>query len=787
MARVTAGSTLLLLLTVVVVSGALIWRGYRDSLHRLRQFAVTQAKAVSYSVEPYVLLDEKQALKSVLQAAASDDNVLYAGVIDTKARVLSQFQRGPDFRPEIRVESDDPMSGVSPSDSIRAEQSAHQLLVVTPIWSGTSNIQLDLPEQDRLLEEAGSRIIGYVVLVHGLGRLHQDLIRDILATLAIAGVVLGAGVALNVLLIRQVLRPIAHLAQTARAIAEGDLTRRAEPDAIGEIGVLAQAFNQMADALSHSMQDLEAQVLRRTQALQESEAEARRLAVAAEAANRAKSEFLANMSHEIRTPMTAILGFAESLDSELSEAERREAVSTIRRNGEHLLQIINDILDISKIEAGKLEMQTATCSPCQIVSEVASLMRVRAERKGLSFTVHYEGPVPETIRSDPIRLRQVLINLVNNAIKFTEQGGVRLEVRLLRGELAEPMLRFDVVDTGIGMDPQQLANLFQPFNQVDSSPTRRFGGTGLGLVISKRIVHMLGGSLTVVSAAGSGSTFTLQVPTGPLENVPLWNNPAEAGWVNPPSKPKALPVMRLSCRILLAEDGPDNQRLICFLLKKAGARVDVAENGKLAVEKALAAEQADAPYDVILMDMQMPVMDGYAATRTLRERGYRRPIIALTAHAMTGDREKCLSAGCDDFATKPIDRPKLIATIRRYLSPERIAMDEARASEPPIVSTLAGDPDFADLVGMFVSELPARLETIAAAAAAQDLERLRTLAHQLKGAAGGYGFPSITEAAKRLEDGAKAGNDLAEIQRSLEQLAGLCQRVQAGPALEPIA
>ncbi len=385
------------------------------------------------------------------------------------------------------------------------------------------------------------------------------------------------------------------------------------------------------------------------------------------AATQSKSEFLANMSHEIRTPMTAIMGFTENmLDPGLSDSDRLDAIYTVRRNGEHLLQLINDILDISKIEAGKLDVERVRCPIVQLVAEVESLMRVRVHAKKLLFNVEYIGPIPETIESDPLRLKQILVNLIGNAIKFTETGGVRLIIRLV-DDASGPMIQLDVLDTGIGMTAEQVGKLFQPFTQADASTTRRFGGTGLGLMISKRLAGMLGGEITVSSEPGEGSLFRLTVATGPLEGVKMLKDPATAAMVRPETAvPTRLAGNELSCRVLLAEDGPDNQRLICHVLERAGAKVTVVDNGKLAVGAALAARDEGHPFHVVLMDMQMPVMDGYEATRLLRKKGYAGPVIALTAHAMAGDQQKCIDAGCDDYGAKPIDRRKLIATIREW-------------------------------------------------------------------------------------------------------------------------
>ncbi|MCG8408558.1 MAG: ATP-binding protein [Phycisphaerales bacterium] len=399
----------------------------------------------------------------------------------------------------------------------------------------------------------------------------------------------------------------------------------------------------------------------------------------ANAANLSKSEFLANMSHEIRTPLTAILGFTEILSDNLQEPVQQEVANTIRRNGEHLLEIINGILDLSKVESGKMTVETVRESPVQIITDVDSLMKVKADGAGLSLGFEYIGAIPETIQTDPTRLRQILINLIGNAIKFTEVGGVRLITRFLHDE-QQPMLQFDVVDTGIGITKAQIATLFQPFSQADTSTTRKFGGTGLGLTISKRFARMLGGDITVVDTrCGVGTRFRLTVATGPLKDVNMLQNPgAFFNAENREGTTEEEEANIQGIRILLAEDGPDNQRLISHLLSKSGADVNIMENGRLAMEAALAARDDGSPFDVILMDMQMPLMDGYQATRRLRDQSYTGPIIALTANAMSGDREKCINAGCNDYATKPVDRKMLVSKIAKLTQgPELVAASTA--------------------------------------------------------------------------------------------------------------
>jgi signal transduction histidine kinase/CheY-like chemotaxis protein len=394
----------------------------------------------------------------------------------------------------------------------------------------------------------------------------------------------------------------------------------------------------------------------------------------AEAANQAKSAFLANMSHEIRTPMTAILGYldmlAEQCDSHCAAIKSigDNPIEIITHNAKHLLQIIDDVLDFSKIEANQLTVERVDCSPCQIIAEIASLMRPRCSIKGIDLKVDFVGKLPETIRTDPTRLRQILLNLAGNAVKFTDAGYVRLLVEIAQGE-AGPLLQFKIVDTGIGMSPETVQKLFRPFTQADASLTRRYGGTGLGLAISLRLARLLGGNIAVESKLDMGSAFSLLLPIGPLDGVAMCENPAQWLAVADPGLPRQRPekIMLPHCRVLLAEDGVDNQTLFSLLIRKAGGEVVVAQNGREAVEQALESRRQEKPFDVILMDMQMPVLDGYEAVRQLRAEQWTKPIVALTAHAMVDDRRKCEEAGCDDYLSKPIDRNRLLQTILRHL------------------------------------------------------------------------------------------------------------------------
>ncbi len=438
-----------------------------------------------------------------------------------------------------------------------------------------------------------------------------------------------------------------------------------EPPRIVSIVTDITVRRQLQETLRQERDQLELTVRQRTADLERAKDEA-------ESSTRAKSEFLANMSHEVRSPLTAVLGYADMLmDPDLTPDVSSQAVQAIRRNGAHLLAILNDILDLSKIEAGRIDIEQVAYSPWQLVQEVDSLLKVRAEELQVSIRSIACGPLPPLVQIDPTRVRQVLLNLVGNAVKFSEPGDT-VEILVSIEPKADPgraELTIEVKDEGIGMTPEQLKLIFQPFRQADTTTTRKYGGTGLGLSITQRMVELMHGSIEVQSELGAGSSFKVRLPvTIPADNgnaawlAPERKEPA-AGETTGRKAPMARPVAKLKGRVLVAEDSEDIRKVIAFMLGRMGLKAEIAVNGQ---EAYLAALQE--PYDLILMDMQMPVMDGYAATQALRKSGYRRKIVALTAHSMSEDRDKCLNVGCDDYLTKPLNEQLLTETVSRILN-----------------------------------------------------------------------------------------------------------------------
>lgn len=491
----------------------------------------------------------------------------------------------------------------------------------------------------------------------------------------------------------------------------------------------------------------------------------------AEEATVIKSEFLATMSHEIRTPLTAIIGFAETtLFEDQTKEQRQSATQKIIRSGTHLLHIINDILDLSKIEANKLEIEHVELSLFELLSDIENLVRPAAEDKGLGFSINYIFPLPEKIISDPLRIKQILINLCNNAIKFTEKGYVLINVS---SDDAHTMntLRFEVIDSGIGIAKDKQEAIFKAYQQADKSTTRKFGGTGLGLSLSNKLAGFLGGELTVISEEHKGSKFVFSLSYEYVLGAELVFDKEHVPNVYEMSK-RVKSSGYLSGKVLLAEDNKDNQELILLYLNRMGVDLTVVDNGQLAVDAV-----RENNFDVVLMDMRMPIMDGLEATKLLREEGYTNPIIALTANAMKEDKKVCFEAGCNAFLSKPIDAKVLSETLEKHLTQGKSKDMLKQKDSDVLISLLSEDGhQTMELIIKYVNNLSAILEQLNTFIQRQDWDNLSSQLHQLKGTGGNYGYPALTSIAEVMEahtserDKEKLINDFMELKATHEKI-----------------
>jgi len=712
------------------------------------------ADNLAASTASYIIVKDYTSLESILIRSARFPSILDIQAINDNGLLLADVYRNNNGEPAVRYNTKAPVPPADMERQIKIKDG--QITVWQPVILGD--------------------LVGWVRTRYTLHR-----IDEVRSQIWLQNMLIGAIVAvISILIFSLYLRKPFHLIDEATGFADAldmDAGRQINVDrSYEEISRLESALNRTSlnlraknEALNQKIREqekltdeLEQRVSERTMELSIARDDAIK-------ANRSKSEFLANMSHEIRTPLTAVIGFAESLlDSSHNMEERVDAIYRIIQAGKHLLRIINEILDLSKIEANRLEMEFIPFQLADVLRDIYSLSKLQAAEKSLGFRISYEGPVPETIKSDPVRLKQILLNLCNNAIKFTMQGSIQVKISC---KPESECLIIKVIDSGIGLSQEQLGRMFRPFTQADASTTRKYGGTGLGLHLSRQLAEKLGGSLGVESVQDVGSCFTLTIGTGKLDNARLLTDTPNFEHVDSVITSQR-GRKKYQGKVLLTEDNQNNQRLVALLLKRMGIEYKIASNGSEAIEML----KGEA-FDLVLMDVQMPVMDGLTATRILRKQGYSGPIISLTANAMIQEKQDCYDAGCNGICTKPIDYADFEKMLGEYLSVP--AESRPEIGEPIISGLLVNEPELFELVSEFVNKLPEMIKNIQTAYDAQQLDKLRAEVHTLKGTGGNFGYSELFNLAKRIEFEIVAGNQPAAGEL-IDALAEVARRIESG-------
>lgn len=724
----------------------------------IKKQAAALAENIATSTASYIIVKDYTTLESILMRSAGFPGVVDLQVITSEGKLLGDVYQDDDGEIIARYsESYRLPVGPAERDVLVNEYS---MVVWEPVLLGD--------------------LIGWVRVTYTLNRIAVVRAETWRYNMFIAVVIVIITIFSLLLYMRKPMMLIERNTEFANALDQDAGDELEVDDRYLEINKLTLALNRTSKNLKEKndelnlkideqmkfTEELEKRVLERTNEL----SVVRDQAVHA---NKSKSEFLANMSHEIRTPLTAIIGFSESLlDSDQTINDRVDSINRIVRAGKHLLRVINEILDLSKIEANKLEIEMIPVLLPDIFRDVYSLISLLAQEKGLSFSIECDYPMLETIQTDPVRLKQILINLCNNAVKFTRKGGVTIKVAC---DEENEKLIIKVIDTGIGLSQEKINKLFKPFSQADNSTTRKYGGTGLGLYLSKQFSEMLGGGLEVESLVDVGSSFILTISTGSLRDVVRVHQCQDFEKSELP-KVSTNNYPQLSGLVLLTEDNPDNQRLTSLYLKRMGLKTEIAHNGKEALEKV----DTFNP-DLILMDVHMPVMDGLTATRILREGIFSGPIVALTAGALSQEQQECYDAGCNDVCTKPIELSDFIRTLSKHLSPaEQSQQLETLESSPPMVpNLLKEDPEMLDLVLQFIQKLPAMIEKVEAAFEKRDMSLLKEEVHSLKGTSGNYGCMNIFELMNKVEFEIVTKN-FDSIKEILDSLPAIVKRLNDG-------
>jgi len=643
----------------------------------------------------------------------------------------------------------------------------------------------------RMFQEVDPRnndmdMIGYVQIGFSDERIRARIHEAGWSTLLYAALFVLLGVTVTLFVTRGITGPLGKLAAAARAVGDGHLNPDIEVNTNDEVGDLGRAFREMLanlrrtrEEVEQSKRTLKEKVEFRTQELALAKEHAVVLAERAEHANEAKSQFLASMSHEIRTPMNGIVGMVDLLATTGLDATQQHYVRTLRSSSESLLTLLNDILDLSKVESGKVELESVDFVPREVVGDVCDLFSGPAQQKQVVLECTCAEDVPALVRGDPARLRQVLVNLVGNAVKFTDRGKIMVRA-LLHGTRSEQViLRFEVRDTGIGIAADKLGRVFEVFSQGDSSTTRRYGGSGLGLAIARQLVNLMGGEIQVESQAGQGSHFWFTVRLGRVDGARVRTPEPVAPRASEHSHPHA--------RVLLAEDNAVNQEIARNMLIRLGCGVEAVNDGLQAIE-AVRRER----YDLVLMDCNMPNCDGYDATveirRLERGRGGRHaPIVALTANVMPGDRKRCLAAGMDDYLPKPLRQEDLKTVLDRWLdaraepdmaadvaepsvTAQRQGVIDARALDSIRALQQPGGPDLVQRVtSIYLNDSPKLVGQLAEAVGRGDVQTVRSCAHSLKSSSASVGATRLAELCREMEASGR-GNQVAECEQQLPAL-----------------
>jgi signal transduction histidine kinase/DNA-binding response OmpR family regulator len=554
---------------------------------------------------------------------------------------------------------------------------------------------------------------------------------------------------------RSITRPVGRLLEAAKLVASGSYTDQIEVSEKSELGELAREFSSMQSAVMDREQKIkdQAEEIRQTNTIKYQVEIAQKEQQLAASATDAKSRFLANVSHEIRTPLNSIIGYSEILsDVNASETDKTKATLAVHNGGQYLLNIVNDVLDLSKIEAGKIQLDKADICLVGLLQEVTAYMEGFAREKHLAFNLKLNFPLPYEFKSDPTRLKQILLNLCNNAIKFTHQGQVDLQVHW---DTFRRRFIFVVSDTGPGMSDEQQLRLFTAFSQGNQSTNRKYGGTGLGLYISKQLTEMLGGHIKVTSQEGQGSQFAVYMPYVEATDKQVMTNQSQADDVlNRDVKPK-VDVPELIGHILCADDNEDNRQLVAYLVGKTGAQLTLVEDGQQALEVT-----ENTSFDLVLMDMQMPEMDGLQATTILKKRGFQAPIIMLTANVDSNSKKNMLAAGAKAHFAKPIDSQSFYAMLIEYLCDGSGAgkSNETVVENKSLTKFVSKRSEFDQLIQNYRLSFKNKLADIQAAIEQEDWLQIKSLMHKLKGSAGSYGFQQLSDFAILVEENVDLGN-----------------------------